>query len=284
MIIEKKDGKHPRRPEKIRQCLEWLAINNHLYQKFYSNFETIMRYMDADANHTDGFKYFSASTFDSGKKGVSLEEQLGEEKMALLVPREDIEGRDWNMSEIPAAVCVERVCLEQALDVHRESTKVFYGQQFLEEKVFPVQYRYGTGGWYKKRNHTIGRQGLTSMRLDMLFDGFRRDPNYAFYQLDTSIKDRIGTYNHLTVKVKDLIEPLIAADLDPAADDPHSRYGKKVPCTIPNSQNFWQQKTMELIALSDRLQREPDFLITLSQNDNWPEIQEVKKGNAGKKT
>ena len=282
MILEKKASHPSRRPEKIVACLEWLLQNNDLYRQFKANFETIMHYMNADPDHATAFKYYSTSTFTSGKKDVSLADQLGEEQMALLVPREDIPGdRDWDMCEIPAAVCYER-----ALEIHREITRVYYGQKSLEEKVFPVQHRYGTGGWFKARDHKIGRQGLTSWHLDMLYDGFRTDSNYPFYQLDSTIKDRIGAFNNVSANVKDLEKQLTVDDLNEQKEgkkrDPYGHFGTKIPTTSVNSKQFCQSHCMNLIALSEKLQRQPNFLLTLSQNDNWPEIQAVIEGGIGK--
>ena len=48
--------------------------------------------------------------------------------------------------------------------------------------------------------------------------------------------------------------------------------GTIVPMTITGSRCYWNSKLLDLLALSRKFGK-PTVFITLTQNDNWPEIQ-----------
>jgi hypothetical protein len=85
----------------------------------------------------------------------------------------------------------------------------------------------------------------------------------------------IRSYNLVTVKAGELANPLVNKDLSPLAEtayDPYNRWGSVVPVSIPNSKNFMSSKCLDLLALSAALEKEPDYLITLTQHDGWEEF------------
>ena len=117
-----------------------------------------------------------------------------------------------------------------------------------------------------------------------MVDGrFRHEHSWIFWQLDALVKQRIGQYNRVSVRVDEQGKQITHGDIEKEKTefDPFAKFGEKVPSNLPNSRNYWTQKLQELLALSEELNREPDFMITLTQNDYWPELQAVVQGGPG---
>ena len=49
-------------------------------------------------------------------------------------------------------------------------------------------------------------------------------------------------------------------------------YGTEVPNAIPGSKGYWSSRLLDVLAMSHELGK-PDFFVTLTQNDAWPELQ-----------
>ena len=237
---------------------------------------------------------------------------LGEEERLLLVPFEDFAVRNVNLEDVEAGMqhprdLSEAESAENAQKAIRDFTYVKYGSKYLEEKVWPHIFWRGTGGFYKPEAHGWSRRDYVTFRTLMvsismvvshvrtqmvihrhtlqLYAGLRKEHAWTFYQTDQMIKEMIRGYNFVTVKVANLATPLVNRDLVPTAEsgyEPYNRFGKVVPVSIPNSRNFMASKGLDLLALSGKKGREPCYLITLTQNDNWPEFQtSIRKGPAG---
>ena len=117
-----------------------------------------------------------------------------------------------------------------------------------------------------------------------MIDGrFRHEHSWIFWQLDALVKQRITKYNRVSVRVDEQGKKITHGDIEKEKTevDPFAKFGEKVPSNMPNSRNYWTQKLQELLALSEELNREPDFMITLTQNDYWPELQAAIKGGPG---
>jgi len=96
---------------------------------------------------------------------------------------------------------------------------------------------------------------------------------WLFYQTDTMIKEMIRGYNFTTVKAGELVADLRKEDVDSQTNDPYRHLGTSMSISIPGSKPFMASKCMDLLAMSKKLKVPPTFLITLTQNDNWPEFQ-----------
>ena len=69
---------------------------------------------------------------------------------------------------------------------------------------------------------------------------------------------------------------VIAADKP--LSDPYASYGTEVPRVVLGSKQYWKSFGYDLVAMTEQLGI-PDFFVTLSPNDNWPQIQStIKKG------
>ena len=55
-------------------------------------------------------------------------------------------------------------------------------------------------------------------------------------------------------------------------ENPYDAYGTELPNTIPGSKGYWSARLLDALAMSRELGK-PQFFITLTQNDSWPELQ-----------
>ena len=100
---------------------------------------------------------------------------------------------------------------------------------------------------------------------------WRKDRSFSFHWYDRQIKQRLF-YIAKARKAKriDRVEALTSLQLQDATF--YDKLGQIVPATITGSKSYWNSKTLDLLAMSRKL-GQPTFFITLTQNDNWPEIQ-----------
>ena len=157
----------------------------------------------------------------------------------------------------------------------RECTSVQYGQKYLLEKAFPHLFPYGKGGWYYKC--LLGLSQYTKSKLLDCRGYFSNDVNFPFFMFDYMTKIRLHSYNSKKiVAVKKLEHRLTAGEVMAANkvqdDDNYASYGTEVPRVIPGSKQYWKSFGYDLIAKAELLGI-PDYFITLSPNDNWPQIQ-----------
>ena len=114
--------------------------------------------------------------------------------------------------------------LEKAKQDLVSFTKVKYGSQYLEEKIFPHLFWNGTGGYYTD----FGKQGnlkqhlshgeYVKMRLGIVAPHFRSESNFNFFHYDLLTKERIQMANFVTVDVNNLVVPLNEAEVRPKAE------------------------------------------------------------------
>ena len=62
--------------------------------------------------------------------------------------------------------------------------------------------------------------------------------------------------------------------------DPYAAYGTEVPRSIPGSKQYWKSFGLDLVAMTEQ-RGIPDFFLTLSPNDNWPQIQSTIRNGWG---
>ena len=99
---------------------------------------------------------------------------------------------------------------------------------------------------------------------------------------DYMTKLRMRAYNaRRIVGVSRLESKLTAGELRQAnrnMHDPYAAYGTEVPHSIPGSKQYWKSFGLDLVAMTEQ-RGIPDFFLTLSPNDNWPQIQStIRKG------
>lgn len=137
-----KEGSHQR----IAAALKWLKSNNPLYANFFSNHETLYRFRPENPLSVA----FAQGVKDA--KGGPLEEQLGQETAALVVPfSEDRNAPQLHECEDIAGIQhPERNNPEEVTKAERDilsTTKVTYQDPNLEAKAWPYLFPYGTGSW-----------------------------------------------------------------------------------------------------------------------------------------
>jgi hypothetical protein len=109
---------------------------------------------------------------------------------------------------------------------------------------------------------------------------FAHDLYYPFFGFDRITKNRIFQYNksvgmslegrsHMPT-TQELTQPNEPNSVEPA----YNYYGKVMPSNVPGSKEFWKHKWLDLVATTRALGK-PDFFVTLTANDNWPEVHSI---------
>ena len=81
------------------------------------------------------------------------------------------------------------------------------------------------------------------------------------------------------VKVQSLSEPL-TADRVAHQPDPYSVYGTEIPRIIPGSKEYWRSFGLDLVAFVEQ-RGLPDFFLTLTAYDGWPQVQATLRNGWG---
>ena len=101
------------------------------------------------------------------------------------------------------------------------------------------------------------------------------DPFYPFFMYDLMTKLRLRSYSRLrAVKTCGLQETLTASKVLNAEhlNEPYAQYGTKVPRVVPGTRQHWKSFCLDLTAFVEQ-RGFPDFFLTLSANDGWPQVQ-----------
>lgn len=131
---------NPESASRIKLALKWLKFNNHLYKSFYTEYETLFRYVKP--------QFVNPALLD--KAGLSIERLLEEEAIGMTFPVDakffdqfpliydavDIAGRQNPIPHGKSQETLQRL-------VHTQ-----YGDEFLEPKAFPHLFPWGFGGWH----------------------------------------------------------------------------------------------------------------------------------------
>ena len=149
---------------------------------------------------------------------------------------------------------------------------------FFKGKLFPNLYPFGKGYWYYQFDGlTIGK--YFKMRLLHLDPRWRNDKNYVFFAYDWLIKSRVISVNNM-IKISTDIN-IKAADLQNKTNSNESdyfKYGTVIPKCITGGKSYWNGKLLDLIAAVNEIGM-PDMFLTFTENDSWPELQSILKGN-----
>ena len=102
-----------------------------------------------------------------------------------------------------------------------------------------------------------------------------------FFKFDYMTKCCLRAYaSKRCVQVSNLAEPLNASKVK--VNDPYARYGTEVPRNIPGSAQYWRSFGLDLIAMVEqRGLGLPDFFLTLSGHDGWPQVQAMLRNGWG---
>lgn len=180
----------------------------------------------------------------------------------------DIVGKDRKSLIIPADNVKIESDLQDKLNSIRNIITVSYSDPNLEAKRWPQLFPYGKGSW--RRNSSLKQQTYVKHRLFAIDARFRNCNEFMFFWYDRLIKERLSYYNNRqrTVNVTELLGSLQVKDVT------ENKYGSVVPSSIPGSKTYWRARCFDLLAMVRDLGK-PDLFITLTQNDNWLELQEA---------
>ena len=152
-----------------------------------------------------------------------------------------------------------------------------YGETFLDVKTFPHLHPWGFGGWHYDCEMSFSAH--IKMRLFDIRGWFASDYLYPFFKFDFMSKSRLRMYaSKRCVQIGNLTEALNASKAKD--NDPYSKYGTEVPRSIPGSAQYWKSFGLDLVAMVEQ-RGLPDFFLTLSAHDGWPQVQAILREGWG---
>ena len=258
----------------IKRALINLRQINHLYQKFFSNYDTLYRY------HPERIVHLNDASRFTDDKDLTLAYHLKDE-LTGIVMNTDEPGKIPNLdprSDV-AGVQHPRPDYDQHLQELIQLTKVRYNDMCLEAKLFPHLFPFATGGWTE--DSPLKQGEYLKHRLLNYDDRWRKDPSYYFY--DRLIKQRLFYVAHARrARTTGRVDDLTAGNMrDKNSNSFYDKLGQIVPAQITGSRSYWSSKLLDLLAMSRKLGK-PTFFMTLTQNDNWIEIQNYIHNGPGK--
>ena len=269
LVGQKKEEESVMTMAKVAAGLSWLRQNNPLYASFLSRVETLFRYDKSKSSLPDGSGVQDA-------KGRSMQQHLQKEPSGLLLPLEA------GSETVPQLSPAEDDAGFQHPKMDDQGKTIMpnnlsYMDKDLEAKAWPCLFPYGNGSWFSGGGLTPAE--YCKMRLLNYDSRWRDDHDWAFFWVDRMIKSRIFYYNRAKrLRKSDDLTKERYEDLK--QHDPYNIYGTDMPTTIPGTKGYWSSKLLDLLAMSSELKK-PDYFITVTQNDNWPELQTTIKNGPG---
>lgn len=260
---------NPQSALRIRNAIKWFHANNHLYSNFFAQYETLLKYLKPS--------FINPTLLQ--EQNISLDQLLEDEAVGMAFPLDanyfdnfPAMTKDWS-EDIAGRQCPR----PEAHRILQDLTRAKYGEKYLDCKSFPHLHPWGHGGWYN--NCQMPFNAHIKMRLFDIRGLFAEDPCYPFFKYDWMCKVRLRMYNAQTViQVEKLSQPLNASKV--SNSDPYSVYGSKMPRIVPGSKQFWRSFGLDLIAFVEE-RGIPDFFLTLTAHDGWPQLQSTLKDGWG---
>ena len=254
----------------IKNSLRWLRANNPLYKGFFSNYETLYRW------HISPFEAFHNANKPKTSNYQPVQTELLDEKDGLILPIDDlakVPPIHTHRDEI-AAVHPD-ASVQNALDELRRSTRIKYNDPDLEAKAWPTLFPYGCGSWNERSDIQLAE--YQKSRLLDIDPRFRNDPFWSFFNFDRRMKRTIAGYNrtvtfdpkNTTTKTAGDVRDTLKRKHDSLTNKP--QIGQYVPRSVPASKSYWKARLLDVLAMSRELGK-PSFFITLTMNDDWPEL------------
>ncbi len=246
---------------KIKTALLWLKRNNRLYNEFLSNYETIYGYLISTSNVRPEERIIQIS------KG-NLADLVGKDKMGLLIPADNVKIES-NINAESHKFGVQHPYQENLKSL-RDIIFVNYNDPDLEAKRWPHLFPEGNGSW--KKRTSLKQQTYVKHRLLGIDPRFRKNNEFMFFWYDRLLKERLLYYNNRqrTVNVTNLMASIQVKDVR----EHENKYGSVVPSSITGSKTYWNARKLDLLALVRDLGK-PALFVTLTQNDNWLELQQA---------
>ena len=217
---------NPESSLRIHRALQWLHRHNHLYSSFFSNYETMFRYVKP--------KFINPLLLE---KRMPLQDVLQDEAVAMAFP---VDTRYFDQFPLifdakdVAGVQHPQPQVSECRETLQQLVTAQYGEKYLEPKTFPHLHPWGHGGWYYQCPVPLAAH--VKMRLFDVRGWWATDPCYPFFKYDLMTKLRLRAYNaRRVVKVTELTHSLDADKVRQAEGDPYQVYGTDIPRVIPGS-------------------------------------------------
>ena len=256
--------------KRIMAAVKFFSQNNFLFKDFKSNYETLYRYAhDLDVLPTE--------TDFPDASGHPIYEHLQAETVGWAVPLDP----DRNLPRIDPEQDIIGVQhgRESSVDLTK---RLAYNDKNLEAKAWTWLFPYGYGSWYDGSD--LKPMQYIKLRILSYDRRWRCDLHFSFFWVDRLIKCRLFyVAQSRTANLEEGGKVPTAEELRKSNNSTEGRfkqYGDTLPNTVVGSKSYWKSKLLELLALSSEL-GQPDFFITLTQNDGWPELQTVVKYGYG---
>ncbi|CAG2112763.1 unnamed protein product, partial [Medioppia subpectinata] len=267
------------RKHRVKRALHWLKEWNPLFQKFYSNYETLMPYIEKNQNPFLLSKVPNPTT----TTGEPLNKNMGDEQVGTWIAAENYTGdHDPDDEEdFPVGITHPKVIDEKTLSEReiRNLTRPGLNHTNLEALAYPRDYPSGKGSFNPDGKHK--HREYCKCCLLNYEPRWRQNEFFIHFQLNRYVKQSLKAHNRIVItNVKTAVEKPTAGDLK-KGQSMYDKYGERVPANIPGSQSYWWAALQELHSISVAMGREPDYFATVTTNDNWPEIQFVLRHGPG---
>ena len=255
---QKPEGETPSKVQvQIQRALFWLRTHNPLYTTFYSNYDTLYRFDPEKVHH------FHKATDFPASNNTTIETHLRDEDNGIVTNLDD--------SGIPpclnATIDVAGVqhpninSLNTSLHTLQQWTRISYNDPYLEAKVWPHLFPFGTGGWFPGSLLKTGE--YLKHKLLTLDARWRKDRRFSFHWYDRQSKTRLFYIaKSRQAKRTDRTDDLTSFKLKDGSF--YDKLGTIVPTTLTGSRSYWNSKLLDLLALSRKLGK-PTFFITLER-------------------
>lgn len=157
----------------------------------------------------------------------------------------------------------------------QKTTYIKYNDPDLEAKAWPTLFPHGCGSWNERSSvHLVEYQKSRLLDVD---PRFRNDPFWSFFNFDHRIKRTIASYNRTVTFHPQTTIAKTAGNVRDQFKCKHEGknngpgIGAYVPDTVPASKSYWKAWLLDVLAMTRELGK-PSFFMTLTLNNDWPEL------------
>ena len=237
----RQQSKQPQVSLRIHNALRWLRSHNHMYTDFFTNYETLFRFVRP--------QFINPVLLES--QNMPLDQFLDDKAVGMAFP---VDSR--YVDDFPLIYQSKDVGPQPAESKTREMlhelVSAKYGEKYLEPKTFPHLHPWGFGGWFYQC--PMGFSPHVKMCLFDVRGWWATDSTYPF-KYDYMTKQRLRAYNQRrAVRVGQLTQQLQASAVREAesAADPDTMCGTEIPRNIPGSAQHWKSFGLDLTTVGKK--------------------------------
>ena len=254
---------------KVRKALTWLRKNNPLFKRFFANCETVFPALSKGEQTMIAPPDTIRTT-----RGDDMSEEMGAEERGYFIPANQFPCDDFTEDDYIRPVAHPSTPIGSAEDFKRMTRPGLFNRN-LEAMAFPCDFPGGEGSYDPKAD--LSHRDYCKYLLLHIMEQFRKNPLLIFFMVDRYIKMSMIQNARAVIAPtgKKAVEKPTAGDLSDPRHDVYKRYGTRVAANIPGSKSYWWKAQQEVLAICIELKRPPDYFVTFTTNDNWPEIQSL---------